>query len=168
MERAPDGAGHHRGMILTDAWRHERRPSNISYSLEVPCVNRGRSSHIALRPAHRSGIAAQVRQPFLWDLEIIQPIVGQHMRTIAAIMVGVKIVRGDRGFFRGLRPWKAVGAACGVLWRSTVGEDAIELAQSGAVLPRLHHSCGETSWALASAKTPPKPRRAWDGGKYLI
>ena len=65
MERDPEAAGHHRGMILTVAWRHERRPSNISYSLEVPCVNRGRSSHTALRPAHRFGIAAQVRQPLL-------------------------------------------------------------------------------------------------------
>jgi hypothetical protein len=104
MERDSDAAGHHRRMILIVAWRHERRPSNISYSLEVPCVNRGRSSHTALRPAHRFGIAAQVRQLFLWDLEIIQPIVGQHMRTLAAMMVGVKIVRGDQGAFRGLLP----------------------------------------------------------------
>jgi hypothetical protein len=111
MERDSDAANHHRGMMLTVAWRHERRPSNISYSLEVPCVNRGRSSHTALRPAHRFGIAAQVRQPFLWDLEIIQPIVGQHMRTIAAMMVGVKIVRGEQGVFRGLL-WE--GAGCGV------------------------------------------------------
>jgi hypothetical protein len=33
------------------------------------------------------------------------------MRTISAIMVGVKIVRGDQGVFRGLLK---LGAGCGV------------------------------------------------------
>jgi hypothetical protein len=87
--------------MLIVAWRHERRPSNISYSLGVPCVNRGRSSHTALRPAHRFGIAAQVRTALP-----LGP--GNHSAYCGtAYVVGVKIVRDSgatRAFFEALLP----------------------------------------------------------------
>jgi hypothetical protein len=40
-----------------------------------------------------------------------------------------------------------------------VGEEASKRTNTDSA--RLHHSCEETSWALATAKTPPKPDRVY-------